>query len=186
MTPHVLRLSFLLAGCTLLLAGCADVDQPRYVAGDAGEARLTNPTTGRIHLDGCSPFSFEKWEGAHWIDRGPAWVCVWQGYAQPVESHAVSTAAFTAPDEPGTWRLRFPIGLGCRDDAPLEPGSCSWIGSSETAPFEVQGLCREEDCGPALGMPNWVCDDGSVGGPTGRCLLDAETRACGWEVRSCP
>jgi hypothetical protein len=170
----------------MLLASCADVDRPGYVSGDTGVVQLTNPTQGRIHLDGCSHFSFEKWEGSQWSDRGPAWVCVWQGYARPVEPHEVVTSDFTAPAEPGVWRLRFPIGLGCRDDAPLEPASCSALVSTETRPFQVQGLCRVEDCGPALGMPNLLCDDGSFGGPTGRCLLDAESDRCGWEVRACP
>jgi len=45
--------------------------------------------------------------------------------------------------------------------------------------------CSESDCGPALGMPNYLCDDGSVAGPTGNCLSTAEG-GCGWEVLSCP
>ena len=45
-------------------------------------------------------------------------------------------------------------------------------------------LCRPEACGPALGMPNQLCPDGSTGGPTGRCI--ERERGCGWEVRQCP
>jgi hypothetical protein len=45
-------------------------------------------------------------------------------------------------------------------------------------------LCEPADCGPALGIPNWLCPDGSTGGPTGRCLL--RDGRCGWEVRECP
>ena len=45
-------------------------------------------------------------------------------------------------------------------------------------------LCAPEDCGPQLGMPNWECPDGTVGGPTGACLRN-EDGTCGWEIREC-
>ncbi len=45
--------------------------------------------------------------------------------------------------------------------------------------------CPAEECGPQPGLPNVQCDDGSVGGPTGRCLRGADNR-CGWEIRACP
>lgn len=45
-------------------------------------------------------------------------------------------------------------------------------------------LCLEFECGPPLGMPNYECLDGSLGGPTGRCLRHEEF--CAWEVRECP
>jgi hypothetical protein len=45
--------------------------------------------------------------------------------------------------------------------------------------------CQSSECGPALGLPNTVCADGSTGGPTGRCLR-LDTGGCGWEVRDCP
>ena len=46
-------------------------------------------------------------------------------------------------------------------------------------------LCNPEACGPALGMPNILCEDGSLGGPTGRCLQTPEG-TCAWEIRECP
>ncbi|HYQ46203.1 MAG TPA: hypothetical protein VER11_29740 [Polyangiaceae bacterium] len=46
------------------------------------------------------------------------------------------------------------------------------------------GECAKADCGPALGLPNWVCEDGGVGGPTGRCLRNPNG-TCGWEVNDC-
>lgn len=46
------------------------------------------------------------------------------------------------------------------------------------------GACAESDCGPQLGMPNYPCADGTVGGPTGKCLRNAQS-ACGWEIREC-
>jgi len=45
--------------------------------------------------------------------------------------------------------------------------------------------CDVAKCGPQLGLPNTMCDDGTVAGPTGRCLLNADG-SCGWEVIQCP
>ena len=46
--------------------------------------------------------------------------------------------------------------------------------------------CKTSDCGPQLGMPNFLCPDGkTTEGPTGKCLRHADGR-CGWEVLSCP
>lgn len=45
--------------------------------------------------------------------------------------------------------------------------------------------CDEAECGPQLGLPNWTCADGSLGGPTGRCI-EQPTGGCGWEVNDCP
>ncbi len=58
---------------------------------------------------------------------------------------------------------------GCGGDPTPPPGKCDAKGA----------------CGPALGMPNYLCADGkTVAGPTGACL-DTGT-GCGWEVVSCP
>ena len=46
-------------------------------------------------------------------------------------------------------------------------------------------LCDVPECGPALGMPNYKCPDGSIAGPTGRCLRNVDG-ICGWEIRHCP
>jgi hypothetical protein len=46
-------------------------------------------------------------------------------------------------------------------------------------------LCAVADCGPAIRMPSRRCSDGSLGGPTGRCLRKPDGR-CAWEVRPCP
>jgi hypothetical protein len=46
------------------------------------------------------------------------------------------------------------------------------------------GLCAPGECGPALGMPNGICPDGTISGPTGRCLRNA-TGQCGWEILAC-
>jgi hypothetical protein len=58
-------------------------------------------------------------------------------------------------------------------------------GSSGSAGGPNALTCPNSECGPALGLPNTPCADGSIAGPTGRCLrLDADR--CGWEVLECP
>jgi hypothetical protein len=57
--------------------------------------------------------------------------------------------------------------------------------SSGTAAGAVGSECPKEQCGPAMGMPAQQCPDGSVGGNTGRCIVQP-TGQCGWEVRDCP
>lgn len=47
-------------------------------------------------------------------------------------------------------------------------------------------VCPVSACGPQLGMPNRLCEDGvTTAGPTGRCLRTTDGE-CGWEVVSCP
>ena len=46
-------------------------------------------------------------------------------------------------------------------------------------------VCGPRDCGPQLGMPNYPCADGTMGGPTGRCLRQ-DGGECGWEIIECP
>ncbi|MCA9624905.1 MAG: tail fiber domain-containing protein [Myxococcales bacterium] len=65
-------------------------------------------------------------------------------------------------------------GTSCgNDDIPI--GSGGGGGSAE---------CQPADCGPALGMPNYQCNDGTMAGPTGECI--ATPNGCGWEVIECP
>lgn len=61
---------------------------------------------------------------------------------------------------------------------------------SRTPPFvgcvtRTTDVCAEDACGPAPGAPAIICEDGSVGGFTGRCLAGADG-TCGWEFRDCP
>jgi hypothetical protein len=49
----------------------------------------------------------------------------------------------------------------------------------------TDATCATSDCGPALGIANYQCPDGSEAGPTGRCLKRANG-TCGWEILSCP
>jgi hypothetical protein len=170
-----------------IVFGCAFVDRESYESGETGTTSFWNPSREPLYLDGCSPHGFEKLEARGWTDRGPAQVCVWEGYAQPVEARQGVTAHFWAPDEPGTWRLAYTYGRGCDPEQPLAPAHCTAILATHTPAFEVVELCEPVECGPQLGMPNILCSDGiHVAGPTDRCLRDPATRACGWEILSCP
>ena len=64
-------------------------------------------------------------------------------------------------------------------------GACGWEIRECPPPPPPPAECAVEECGPPLGMPSRMCDDGSYGGPTGRCLRNPDG-VCGWEVRSCP
>jgi hypothetical protein len=46
-------------------------------------------------------------------------------------------------------------------------------------------LCDVSECGPAPGSANSQCPDGTIGGPTGRCL-HSDNETCSWEIRLCP
>jgi hypothetical protein len=62
---------------------------------------------------------------------------------------------------------------------------CVVKGQNATCVPDVK-LCKKANaCGPALGMPNYLCPDGvTVAGPTGNCLQGSG--GCYWEVISCP
>lgn len=80
---------------------------------------------------------------------------------------------------------------GSSSTADATAGSSS-AGSSSAGSSNIGGggdatsaTCATSECGPALGLANYQCPDGSVGGPTGRCLK-GDNGTCGWEIRSCP
>src|SRR6185369_3660840 len=57
-------------------------------------------------------------------------------------------------------------------------------GGTNSAGGAGQDECPKANCGPQLGLPNWTCADGGVGGPTGRCLWNP-TGSCSWEINNC-
>src|SRR5438105_509572 len=58
--------------------------------------------------------------------------------------------------------------------------ACSGGDSSPAEPT----LCAQTQCGTKLDLPNGKCDDGTVSGPTGRCIQTSGS-ACAWEVKTC-
>ncbi len=170
---------------SLAVACTANVDEARYAVGDEGAATFHNGSDVTAWLGGCSVFGFQKLEPAGWVDGGWPVVCLWEGLAQPVGAHASRQDRFQVPAEPGIWRLRYATGLDCAADRPLSAQSCQALGDVVTPTFEVVEPCDAAACGPPLGMPNWLCADGRVAGPTDRCLRDLASGRCGWEIRSC-
>src|SRR5215475_14539545 len=82
--------------------------------------------------------------------------------------------------------------LACGQPSSPKPGSGSSATptppagqGSRVAPRAAEEECNEGECGPQMGMPNRQCPDGSMAGPTGRCLRHSDGR-CGWEIRQCP
>ena len=71
----------------------------------------------------------------------------------------------------------------CPSDAKCDLSNCRLPPAPATANAVT---CDPAKCGPQPGQPNRICADGTTAGPTGRCLLDATTGNCGWEVTSCP
>jgi hypothetical protein len=74
--------------------------------------------------------------------------------------------------------------LGCRQTSPPKPGAgpAAPEATHELAPPPAQ--CEVTECGPAMRMPNRRCPDGSMAGPTGRCLRTADG-GCAWEIHRC-
>jgi hypothetical protein len=71
---------------------------------------------------------------------------------------------------------------------PAQPGSGSDPGSGSAVTQTGSGggtECDAKECGPKMGMPQKQCHDGTMGGPTGRCLKN-EAGTCSWEVKACP
>jgi len=73
----------------------------------------------------------------------------------------------------------------CAADETCDLSACRLPPPATTAAGPNAPTCDASKCGPALGLPNKICPDGSTAGPTNRCLLNADG-SCGWEVRDCP
>ena len=87
-------------------------------------------------------------------------------------------------------------------DCPPRPGDCSdaECGAPPMTPLPTRcergpadachwviidpEACASSDCGPPPGTPTWTCEDGSIGGFTGRCR--GQDGACAWEIVECP
>lgn len=80
----------------------------------------------------------------------------------------------------------------CTQEAMLCPDGHTYVGrnSNNNCQFDPcpgssssAAACTNQQCGPEMGMMNWQCPDGSIGGPVcGR----NQDNVCGWSVRQCP
>ncbi|MEZ4464414.1 MAG: Kazal-type serine protease inhibitor domain-containing protein [bacterium] len=121
-------------------------------------------------------------------------VCGADGNTYP--NACTARCAQVAVDYEGECRMACPAGNGVRyvSHDPLECRLVRFVCPEGAQMFSdacgcgclfPEGQCDPQLCGPPLGLPNVVCPDGSIGGPTGRCL-ENDAGECGWEVRECP
>jgi hypothetical protein len=123
-----------------------------------------------------------------WEDCKPAigianWECVDGGTGGPVCTRQADgncgwkivdcPPAPTACDQ--IPQCQFPCGGGMKN--PIDEAGCTH--TCECVPIE----CSAQDCGPALGMPNWQCPDGTTAGPS--CSAGADG-VCAWRIVECP
>lgn len=112
-------------------------------------------------------------------------------YPSLVCALAVGFAAFSgcggsggSGDGAGAAATNAGTGSGSAGKSNAQGGSASDAGVSNGGVESSTVECSADECGPQLGLPNWTCEDGTTGGPTGRCVQTGDT--CGWEVRDCP
>ncbi len=72
--------------------------------------------------------------------------------------------------------------IGAREEFGLPGRSPSFSSSTSRSSSRSSGACSLQDCGPAPGMPNWQCSNGSLGGPSCERLPGSR---CGWLIREC-
>lgn len=181
-----------LFAAALLLAGCTpETDRTLYPAGARGEVVFRNSTGITLFLAGCSHFDYEERVAGEWIARDPEKVCFWEGFAQPVAPGAAVADFLDTRRASGTWRVRYPVGAGCRDDAPLGEAHCAEFLTIASNEFEIAG----EGCAIG-GCSNQLCGEASVIGQiattcewraeyacfrAARCGRFGPQRQCAWE-----
>ncbi len=135
-----------------------------YQVGDFGESTLSSSVSS-TYLPGCSEFSREKKESGVWVDQGPNKICKVAGNARLVGKS--STWEFWA-DEPGTYRLRYTVGLQCKSTDELSKANCAQVKQVHTNSYSV--TAKQCNPGVANSCPqSLVCVADSVDG-RGRCL----------------
>jgi hypothetical protein len=192
MTRHGRSIACLLAACGLVVACRPTTDRARYEPGETGSATFQNPLSTPVHLGGCGHFEYERRVGDAWVGQGSDIACIWEGFAEPVAPGGVVVDPLVAR-EPGRWRLRYAVGLGCSERQPLS--ACPVIEEITSAPFEVVAsgcvvtgcsshVCAEDHVATTCEwLPHYACyRDARCGrfGPGGRCAWEptAELALC--------
>ena len=191
--PRQLAFTFLLS--LLVLTACREptlvTDALSYTEGQSGVAALLNPHPYEIYLEGCNPYTYEEWIGEEWVAQPPDFVCVWEGYARPVEPDSTLPLDFTARD-PGLWRLWARIGWGCDPEQPMSEAHCKEVSDLYSNEFEV--FADDPRCTPT-GCSGQLCADRPIATtcewlPHYACYQEANCGAfdhstsppsCGWE-----
>lgn len=168
----------------------AATDADLYFALAVATAVFDNASDDTVYLGGCAPFQIERRLDGIWMDIGPPFVCIWPGFALPVEPDEWIETDFDIPSDSGLYRLRYDFGEDCDPAQPLSAAHCATTGSVYSNEFEVMREACEPDergCRFRPGMPTLLCQDGvNVSGPDDLCTRDPTTGQCGYEILSCP
>jgi hypothetical protein len=128
---HIFILLLLCSSLLIGAKGCTvwvETDKDEYSTGEEGLATLHNDSPQTIYLSGCADFVYEKLrDDGTWADMGPDKVCVWEGYARPMEPHGGALSTMLQFNETGTWRLHYNIGYECKEKMPLNEENCASI-----------------------------------------------------------
>jgi hypothetical protein len=175
-----------MALCAALLFACApETDRDHYEVGESGLVHFENTTLATLYLGGCNHFDYEKQIGDEWVSQGPDVVCVWEGFAEAVLPGAVVADPIQAR-APGTWRLRYPVGIDCAVATPLSTQHCRAVGDVTSNPFEVVEsgcvvsgcsgqLCAEEPMASTCEwLPQYACYQSA------RCGRFGPEGSCAW------
>jgi eight-cysteine-cluster-containing protein len=176
-----------LAIAAVLFAACAPAtDRDVYETGASGSATFANGlAAATLYLGGCGHFEYEKREGDDWVSQGGDLTCVWEGFAEPVAPGESVVDPITARG-PGTWRLRYPVGLGCSASEPLS--SCERVQEIASNEFEVVAascvvtgcsshVCAAEPVATTCEyLPHYACYRDA------RCGSYGPHGTCGWEM----
>jgi hypothetical protein len=186
------RCSALLA-VALLLAGCtAETHRDQYPVGQPGQVAFRNETGMPLYLAGCSRFDYEEQVAGEWVTRDPENVCVWEGFAEPVTPGRFVTDALDTQRTPGTWRVRYQVGVACREDEPLAEAHCAELLTVASNAFEVSGegcaiggcssqLCGEKATIHGIGTTcEWLPQYGCF--RSARCGRFGPAGECTWEL----
>jgi hypothetical protein len=103
--------------------------------------------------------------------------CAMGGHERAVNGeHAAGLLPTCDPSEPARCRAVYLCGA---EQAACVANRCEMVAATPGSE------CRVEECGPPLRAATIMCEDGSIGGNTGRCLRQ-DDGSCGWELRECP
>lgn len=149
-----MTIRMVIAICAAVFVACMpQTDRDHYSVDETGTVRFENVTDATLYLGGCNHFDYEKRVAGEWVSQGPDVVCVWEGFAEPVPAGAVVIDPIRAR-EPGTWRLRYPVGVDCTAATPLSTEDCRAVAHVTSNRFEV----HETGC-VISGCSSQICAD---------------------------
>jgi hypothetical protein len=141
-------------------------DKAQYQQGEVIDALIKQTIRGVFWVEGCQPFSFEKWVDNVWVDQGYLGACKRQGIKR-ISSEGIADQ-FTQ-DNAGKYRIKvvYKAGSECNDNQ--EFSACSALSTTiYSEPFTVvansiisHSCMTDADCSdiniPEFCRVNWDC-----------------------------